>query len=556
MNSDLLSQNFATLIEAPGGINALRQMILQLAVRGKLVSQNPDDEPASVLLDRIAEEKKRLQKEGKLKRQKKLPPIDEDEVPYEVPQGWEWKRLGSITHNLGQKKPDKRFIYIDVSSIDNKKGTIASTDNILEPENAPSRARKLVSENTVIYSTVRPYLLNIAIIDKKTEPEMIVSTAFAILHPYSTIYNKYLYYYLKSLQFTKYVESQMIGMAYPAINDSKLLKGLVPLPPIAEQHRIVAKVDKLMNMCDELERKQQKRSEVHICMNNGALSKLQQPDKEAEFNRIWAYIRDNFDLLYTKQETVKKLREAVLQLAVQGRLVEQDPNDEPAEVLLERIEEEKKRLQKEGKLKRQKELPPIEEDEVPYELPQGWEWARMGDVVLKIKGGGTPSKRNPNYWNGEIAWASVKDLNCGKYLSSTIDTITEEGLNESSSNLIIENNIIICTRMGLGKISINQIPVAINQDLKALYSSQNIDMDYFYNLYNSLSISGTGMTVKGIRQDTLLNMLIPLPPLAKQHRIVEEVDRLLALCDRLEANIKHSEEVARSFAEVIEKVGE
>lgn len=230
MNSDLLSQNFATLIEAPGGINALRQMILQLAVRGKLVSQNPDDEPASVLLDRIAEEKKRLQKEGKLKRQKKLPPIDEDEVPYEVPQGWEWKRLGSITHNLGQKKPDKRFIYIDVSSIDNKKGTIASTDNILEPENAPSRARKLVSENTVIYSTVRPYLLNIAIIDKKTEPEMIVSTAFAILHPYSTIYNKYLYYYLKSLQFTKYVESQMIGMAYPAINDSKLLKGLVPLP--------------------------------------------------------------------------------------------------------------------------------------------------------------------------------------------------------------------------------------------------------------------------------------------------------------------------------------
>ncbi|RZB33132.1 MAG: type I restriction enzyme, S subunit [Candidatus Argoarchaeum ethanivorans] len=255
MNSETFFGNFGLLAGVPNGVQKLREIILQLAVQGKLVPQDPDDEPAAVLLEKIRAEKERLIEEKKIKRGRALPSIDLGQIPYELPNGWKWVRLGNVGHDWGQKKPDMKFTYIDVSAINKEQGIISSNINILEPSEAPSRARKLVSKGSVIYATVRPYLLNIAIIDKQFEPEPIVSTAFAVLHPFSGILNKYLYYYLRSKTFIAYVESEMTGMAYPAINDGKLYKGLVPVPPSNEQKRIVAKADKLMALCDKLESK-------------------------------------------------------------------------------------------------------------------------------------------------------------------------------------------------------------------------------------------------------------------------------------------------------------
>lgn len=235
-------------------ITRLRQSILQEAVQGKLVPQDPNDEPASILLEKIKKEKERLIKEGKIKKEKPLPPIKDDEIPYELPKGWEWVRLGEICYNFGQKKPDEKFTYIDVSSINKDKGIIGEEVNILNPQDAPSRARKIVGKGTVIYSTVRPYLLNVAIIDREFEYTPIVSTAFAVMHTFNQVYNKYLYYYLRSEPFVDYVESQMVGMAYPAISESNLFKGLFPLPPLNEQKHIVEKVEQFMALCDELEK--------------------------------------------------------------------------------------------------------------------------------------------------------------------------------------------------------------------------------------------------------------------------------------------------------------
>lgn len=235
-------------------LSKLRQAILQEAVQGKLVPQDPTDEPASELLKRIKTEKERLIRENnKIQKEKSLPPISDEEIPYELPEGWVWCRLGGIYYNLGQKKPEKRFTYIDVSAIDKEHGIISDNFEILEPENAPSRARKIVKKGTVIYSTVRPYLLNIAIVDGDFNPMPIVSTAFAVMYPFEVVLNKYLFYYLRSKPFVEFVESKMVGMAYPAISDSQLNMGLFPLPPLNEQKRIVAKVDELMRLCDELE---------------------------------------------------------------------------------------------------------------------------------------------------------------------------------------------------------------------------------------------------------------------------------------------------------------
>ncbi len=243
----------------------------------------------------------------------------------------------------------------------------------------------------------------------------------------------------------------------------------------------------------------------------------------------------NFGYLADAPNGVQKLRELVLQLAVQGKLVSQDANDKPATALLEKIETERKILLKEGRVRKPKKYDSIKVDEQFCPLPNKWCWARMGELILDITGGGTPSKNNPSYWGGDIPWASVKDVGKTKYLDSTIDSITPKGLQESSSNLIPKGRVIICTRMGLGKISINRVDVAINQDLKALWLPENLEIDYFFNFFLTQEVKGTGMTVAGIRQDALLNMPIPLPPLEEQKRIVAKVDQLMALCAELEA---------------------
>lgn len=248
----------------------LKKSVLQYAVQGKLVEQNPDDEPASVLLEKIKAEKARLVKEKKIKADKvdsfifkgedgsyyeniggEIRNIDE-EIPFEIPESWVWCRLGKITHNFGQKKPDKDFIYIDVGSIDNKNGKLDKNVTILKPNEAPSRARKIVNRGAVIYSTVRPYLLNICIIDRDFENEPICSTAFAVLNTHVGILNEYLYFMLRSPFFISFVNSQMIGVAYPAINDEALSLGLLPIPPTTEQQRIIEKIKQFLQLCDRL----------------------------------------------------------------------------------------------------------------------------------------------------------------------------------------------------------------------------------------------------------------------------------------------------------------
>lgn len=231
---------------------------------------------------------------------------------------------------------------------------------------------------------------------------------------------------------------------------------------------------------------------------------------------------------------IKKLRELILELAVRGKLVSQDANDEPASELFNRLCAEKAQLIAKGEIKFGKPQSVISSGEKPFPLPVAWKWIRLGDFALSIISGGTPSKNNSEFWNGDIPWASVKDLNGEKFIGSTEDYITKSGL-EAGSKLANIGDLLICTRMGLGKIAIAAVDVAINQDLKALKLSPLIDIDYFINFYSTLKIVGSGMTVAGIKQDELLGYCIPTPPLAEQHRIVAKVDELMALCDQLES---------------------
>ncbi len=242
--------NFKSLAVNADQIRHLRQTILDLAVRGRLVEQDPDDEPASELLKRIAVKKQEMVDHGEIRKFKVLPPVDKS--PYLLPETWCWTRVREIFTDRGQKVPDSKFTYIDVTAIDKELGRIV-TPKILSSRNAPSRARKIAQRGDVIYSCVRPYLLNIAVLDKDFNPSPIVSTAFAVLNGHDLVVSRYAWIVLRSSFFVELVQAHQRGQAYPAINDSDFALLTFPLPPLAEQRRIVKKVDGLRGLCDQIE---------------------------------------------------------------------------------------------------------------------------------------------------------------------------------------------------------------------------------------------------------------------------------------------------------------
>jgi type I restriction enzyme S subunit len=247
---------------------------------------------------------------------------------------------------------------------------------------------------------------------------------------------------------------------------------------------------------------------------------------------------------------IKKLRALILELAVRGLLVPQDPTDEPASVLLEKIAAEREQLIENGEIKKQKSLLDITEKEKTFELPIGWQWVRLGTLFNSIMSGGTPSKGESTYWGGDIPWASVKDLGSERYISSTQDYITKEGL-DAGSKLSATGDVLICTRMGLGKIAIASVPIAINQDLKAVKLSSKVNVEYFLNTYSTLKIKGTGTTVAGIKQEELLNYVIGLPPELEHPRIIAKVNELMALCDQLEQQTESSLSAHQTLVETL-----
>ena len=367
----LLEQHFDTAFNAPDGLKKLRELILTLAMQGKLVPQDPSAPPASELLKEIEAEKKRLVKEGKIKAPKPLPPVTEEEKPYALPQGWEWVRLGELfsivygkglpTSNLTNEGYDvfgangiigkySKFLYEPPQLLVSCRGAYSGKPNI-SPPFCFVTSNSLVLENTWEYLCLEFFFFAIEIAEK-----------------------------------TKIVT----GSAQPQVTTTNLEPFLVPLPPLPEQHRIVAKIDELMARCDALEKLRTAQNEKRLSVHAAAIQQLLNIGEPAQHQRAQAFLAEHFGDLYTVKENVAELRKAILQLAVMGKLVPQNPNDPPASALLKEIEAEKKRLVKEGKIKTPKLLPPVTEEEKPYGLPQGWEWVRLGEIVLSSDSGWSP----------------------------------------------------------------------------------------------------------------------------------------------------------------------
>ena len=385
MNAEHLLAHYDQFADTPDAIPRLRRFVLDLAVRGKLVEQNPNDETASELLKRIAAEKLRLAKARKIKKPKPLP--ETAEKIYDLPSSWIWTPIRQIASDRGQTVPNSPFTYIDVTAINKETGVI-SKPKILQAHEAPSRARKIVHKGDVIYSCVRPYLLNVAVFNDEFEPAPIASTAFAILNSHGLVLPRYLWIVLRSSFMIKCVEEHMRGQAYPAINDADFSVLPFPLSPLAEQHRIVTKVDELMALCDRLETTRRERETTRNRLTAASLVRLNAPDSDSGmFRNHVDFALKNLIPLTTRPDQIRALRQTILNLAVRGKLVAQDPNDDPASELLERIACERTRLAKTGEIKVDRRHQLIAEDQGRFQIPTSWSWCRLGSLSKLVTSG-------------------------------------------------------------------------------------------------------------------------------------------------------------------------
>lgn len=483
----------------------LKSSILQLAVQGRLVEQRPEEGTAEELYRQIQEEKQRLIKEGKIKKEKPLPEITEDEVPFDIPESWKWVRLRDIVFNHGQVKPETTFSYIDIGSIDNKDNKLNDEEQLINPDKAPSRARKIVKLGDILYSTVRPYLHNICIINREFSNTPIASTGFAVLSCYNSVYNKYLFYYLLSPSFDAFANDakNSKGVTYPAINDKRFYSAVIAIPPLAEQKRIVAKIEELLPYIDRYEK---------------AWSKLE------DFNKRFP----------------GDMQKSVLQMAIQGKLVEQRPEEGTGEELYRQIQAEKQSLIKEGKIKKEKPLPEITKDVILFDIPESWKWCRIGSVFT-TSSGTTPLKSETAYWeNGIFNWVRTTDLN-NDILSECEIKITKKAIDECNLSFLPLNSVCIAMYGGAGTIGKNALinfETTINQSVCAIHSNRFCNMKYmlyFFQYYRKYWIK----SASGSRKDPNINKIIinkaifPLPPLAEQKRIVQKLEEILPLCERL-----------------------
>ena len=521
-------------MQSPASVQRLRRFILDLAVRGKLIPQDPNDEPASELLKQIAKEKARLVKAGEIKRPKKLPPIDE--IPYSLPPSWHWTRIREITSDRGQRVPEAALTYIDVTSIDKKNGTVAET-KVLQANEAPSRARKVVQKGDVLYSCVRPYLLNVAIVDHDFDPKPIASTAFAILHGHDLVLPRYLWIVLRSPFMVARVEEDMRGQAYPAINDTDFSILPFPLPPLAEQHRIVAKVDELMRLCDGLEAAQTERETTRTRLTAASLARLNTPDPDAaKFRKHVKFALNNFTPLTTRPEQIKALRQTILNLALRGKLVPQNPNDEPASELLQRIAKKKARLVKAGEIRKNR-TKPVRMIETPFALPQSWKWASIGDIFLYDAG----TKREPAKLNKSEWLLELEDVekDTGRLLARI--HVSGRASKSTKSEFRVGDILYGKLRPYLNKVLVADKPGYSTTEIVSLRPYLPICSPYCAlalrrpDFVAYVTRLGQGTKMPRLRTEDAIIAPFPLPPLAEQHRIVAKVDELMALCDRLEA---------------------
>ncbi|TFH93697.1 restriction endonuclease subunit S [Vibrio ouci] len=548
------------------GVKKLRELILELAVRGKLVPQDPSDEPASVLLERIAAEKAQLVKDKRIKKPKKLSEIKEEDELFTLPKGWAWARLGTVgnvfngnsisTRLKSEKYSDGVGLpYLSTKDIGYGFDKLSYTVDTHVPENEPKF--KLAPKSTVLICAEGGSAgKKCGLVDR----DIFFGNKLFANVPYSGIKSSFLLsLYLTPLFFEQFSE-KMTGII-GGISVSNFVELLVPVPPQEEQHRIVAKVDELMTLCDQLEQQTEASIAAHQVLVTTLLDTLTNSANAEELMQNWQMAAEHFDTLFTTEESIDQLKQTILQLAVMGKLVPQDPNDEPAAKLLERIAEEKAQLIKEKKIKKQKALPPISDDEMPFELPSGWEFAHMQDLCSLITDG---THQTPKYTDDGRPFISAQCVKPFKFMPQHCRYVSEEHYQAYIKNRKPEFEDILLSRVGAG---IGEAAV-IDSDIEfAIYVSTGLlkphksqiharYLELWLNSPIGRGFSERNTLGKGVSQGNLnltliRSFIVSLPPIKEQLRIVAKFRELNEMCDQLIERLRDSQQTQLQLTDAI-----
>ncbi len=552
------------------GIKKLRELILELAVRGLLVPQDHSDEPASELFKKIAAEKARLAKDGKIKKQKALPPIDDKETPFELPGGWGWARLGEVGIVASSSRVHKK--EWQASGVPFYRAReIVKLSQYGAVDNELFITEKLFEEHSKKGFVPEPGDMMLTGVGTIGAPYVVPSDAkfyfkdasVLIFKNYWDLYPQYLYYFMKSPFWNEAIHEGSMGTTVHTLTITRANIALIPVPPIEEQRRIVAKVNELMTLCDQLEQQQETSITAHQTLVQTLLDALTTASERDDFTAAWARIADHFDTLFTTEWSIDQLKQTILQLAVMGKLVPQDPNDVPASELLKKIAAEKARLLKDGKIKKQKELPPIEKKIFPFNPPAGWEWSRFEELA-DIQSGITKGRKFAGRETNTVPYLRVANV---QRAFLDLEVIKEIEIHaEEQENVRVKNGDLLITEGGdwdkVGRTAIwrGELPFVTHQNhvfrARPFLDAQNeIWLEKYLNSpvareYFADSSKQT-TNLASINKTQLRGCLVAVPPRSEQHRIVTKVDELLVICDRLNARINGAQTAQTQLADAI-----
>ncbi|WP_200627878.1 restriction endonuclease subunit S [Pseudomonas sp. LAM2023] len=553
----LLIDNLPLLAGAPNGIKKLRELILELAVRGKLVPQDPGDEPASELLKRIAEEKARLVAEGKIKKQKPLTEVGEEAEPFELPAGWKWSSLAQVAFvNPRNAAADSLEVsFVPMTFI----GTRFDDQHGQEPRlwGEVKQGFTHFAEGDIGVAKITPCFENskACVFSNLMNGLGAGTTELHIVRPANETLNpRYVLAYLKSPQFLLVGETKMTGTA----GQKRLPKDFVetnpfPLPPLAEQHRIVAKVDELMALCDRLDAQQADAKSAHAQMVEALLNILTQASDADEFAANWQRLAEHFHTLFTTEPSIGALKQTLLQLAVMGKLVPQDSADESADKLLKRISDHRSTYRE----KKQKSFAETTEVERPFELPCQWVWTTLPAIGELARGKSRHRPRNdPSlYAGGNVPLIQTGDVARANGVVKTHSAMyNTKGVEQSrlwpagTMCITIAANIADSAILGFDACFPDSV-VGFIPELPEL------DVRYFEFFLRTakshLEDFAPSTAQKNINLEILGLLSVPLPPANEVRRIVAKVDQLMALCDQLKDRLTQARQMNEQLASTL-----
>ena len=481
----------------------LKNAILQQAIQGKLVEQRAEEGTGEELYKAIQDEKQKLIQEGKLKKQKALPEITEDEIPFEIPETWKWVRLGDLSKSVqyGYNAPAKNEGRIKMVRISDIQDDSVCWDTVPYCDIREEEIEQyLLKNNDILFARTGGTVGKSFLV--KNISENAIYAGYLIRTQYGkNIVPQFLKYFMGSELYWSQLRIGTIATAQPNCNGQTLSKMILPLPPLAEQKRIVEKIEELLPLVERYEK---------------AWARLEELNKKFPLD----------------------MQKAILGQAIQGKLVKQRAEEGTSQELYKAIQDEKQKLIQEGKLKKQKALPEITEEEIPFEIPETWKWVRLGDIV-NFSIGKTPPRAEAEWWGNDLPWVSISDMSDYGFIKSTKEKVSKKAVKEKFVKTVSKEILLMSFKLTVGRTSILKIDAVHNEAIISIvplvdnkYSFRDM-LFYVLPIISQWGESKNAIKGKTLNTTSINNLLIPLPPLAEQKRIVEKIEELLPLVEKL-----------------------